>query len=101
MHHRAAAALIAVVMAVAAVTRDEPHEEATEEDGTDDEDAACHDAHPCGDGVQSTGAAIDDDWLGRRRNGRRMCGNRVDWPGLWFGRCFAQASMIRAAPKRW
>jgi hypothetical protein len=90
VHHLAAAAVAAMVMAVAAMARDEAHEEAAEEDGADDEDAACHDADPSGDGVQSPVSTCGHDRLGHGCDGLSTWWNGLDWPGLGFGRrCFA------------
>jgi len=90
VHHVAATAVVTMVMAVAAVARDEAHEEAAEEDGTDDEDAACDDADPRGDRVQSAVSTCGHDRLGHRCDRRSMRCNGLDWPGLGFGRrCFA------------
>jgi len=90
VHHLAATAVAAMVMAVAAVARNEAHEEAAEEDGTDDEDAACDDADPSGDGVQSAVSTCGHDRFGHSCDGRSRWCSGLDWPGLGFGRrCFA------------
>jgi hypothetical protein len=106
VHHLAATAVAAMVMAVAAVARNEAHEEAAEEDGTDDEDAACDDADPSGDCVQSAVSTCGHDRFGHSCDGRSRWGSGLDWPGLGFGRrCFAHvldnARRTLALGKNW
>jgi hypothetical protein len=85
-----ASAAVMPVMA-AAVTRDEPDEETAEEDGTDDEDASCDDADPCGHLVESAVPTFHDCRHWRRCDGRSVwCDGGFDGPGFGFGlRCFA------------
>jgi hypothetical protein len=94
-HLALAIPVVAVVMA--AVARGEAHEEPAEEDGTDDEDAACDDADPCSHGVQPTVTVYGyDNGLVRSGDGRSLWCGGLEWPGCRFRRrCFAHDSIMR------
>jgi hypothetical protein len=72
------------------MARSEPHEEAAEEDGTDDEDAARDDADPSRDRGQSAASTFDDGGLVHGCDGRSVRYDGINWSSLGFGRrCFA------------
>jgi hypothetical protein len=74
-----------MAMMAAAVAGDESDEETAEEDRTDDEDAARHDADPCGHLIESAGPAFDHRRRWRRYDGRCVGCDGIDGPGFGFG----------------